>query len=261
MNTSHWDTETLTEEEIKYYEKHLNLQDFDLIKQIKLKKAKVLVIGAGGLGCPALLHLATSGIGCIGIVDFDSVSISNLHRQTLYTFEDIGKSKAEQATKKIKMINPFIKVKPYNIKVDENNIDELIKNYDIILDAPDNYETRYIIEDICTKRKKIIIHASVFRYQGQITVFTPDTACYRCAFPNIPVGMGSLVNSSRGIFGPLTCIIGTMQAIETIKIIINMGETMQNILLCYNTLDQSIKRYKIRKNINCSICARKDEFL
>jgi adenylyltransferase/sulfurtransferase len=247
----------LSETERLYYEKHINLTAINENGQDKLKRARVLVIGAGGLGCPALLNLVTSGIGNIGIIDFDKISISNLHRQTLYTYDDIGKFKSIEAARKLKIVNPYVKIEAFNKRVDENNIEELIVNYDIILDSPDNYETRYIIEDISYKNRKIIVHGSVFQFQGQVAIFNKKTPCYRCVFPEVPSGMSPLVNSSKGIFGPLASIIGTMQAIETIKIIIGMGTIAENYLLCYNALDQSIKKYKIHKNPNCIVCGER----
>lgn len=244
-------------EEINYYEKNLKLESIGIDGQEKIKAAKVLVLGAGGLGSPALLYLATAGVGNIGIVDFDTVSISNLHRQILYTFADLGKPKSAMAKKRLETINPFINIKSYNVKITAENINDLIEEYDIILDAPDNFETRYIIEKACTQKNKIIIHASVSRFQGQVTVFTPETACYSCIFPNNPNESNIQENQENKIFGPLTGIIGTMQAIETIKVILSIGKPLTNTLLCYNALDQSIKKINFSKNKNCIICSNK----
>lgn len=240
--------------EIKFYEKNLKLKEISKDGQNKLRNSRVLVLGAGGLGCPALLYLATSGVGKIGIVDFDTVSVSNLHRQILYTYEDLGKSKAITAKKKLQKINPFIEIEAYNLKILENNIEELIKDYDIILDSPDNFETRYIIERACTKQKKIVVHASVSRFQGQVTVFTPETGCYNCLFPDTPSEAGVEENKENMIFGPVTGIIGTMQAIETLKVILNIGKISTNNLICYNSLDNSVKKFKFSKRKDCPVC-------
>ena len=249
----------LSNDEKNYYVKNIGLDSINEIGQEKLKKAKVLVLGAGGLGCPALLYLATAGVGNIGIVDFDVVSISNLHRQILYTYSDIGKPKAEIAYKKIKLINPFINVRYFNIKIDKENIYDLIKDYDIILDSPDNFETRYIIEKACCENDKIIIHGSVSKFQGQVSVFTPESACYSCIFPNKPNDNAMNENLENKIFGPVTSIIGTIQAIECEKIILGIGEVMANKLLCYNSLNQSFNKIIIKKDKNCPICSKQEE--
>lgn len=245
----------LTVREQAYYERHLMIEDIGVKGQLKLKNAKVLIIGAGGLGCPALLYLASAGVGSIGIVDFDVVSESNLARQILYTYEDIGQFKAEVAAKKLRKINPFVNIQYWIEKVDSNNIEDLINKYDYILDAPDNFETRYLIEDTCTKFKKTIIHGSVLRFQGQVAVFTPTSSCYRCNFPDIPDQELTPTCSQIGIFGGLTSIIGVMQAMETIKLITNVGEPLVGKLLYYNSLNQSIKKITLDKNKNCSLCS------
>lgn len=249
----------LDEEEKRYYEKHMLLNEIGEEGQLKLKNAKVLVIGAGGLGCPALLYLATAGVGCIGMVDLDVVSESNLHRQVLYTFDNLGEYKAEAAAARLKKVNPYIKLNYYTEKVDSSNIESLIDDYDIILDAPDNYDTRYAIEDACTKHKKTVVYASVFRFQGQVTVFDPSTACFRCVFPENPVDTTLSVDSKNGIFAPLTGIIGAIQASEAIKVITNIGRPLKNVLLCYNAMEQSIKTFKLHKNSLCPVCGNKTE--
>ena len=244
----------ITNDERDYYKKNLELPNIDVNGQIKLKKARVLVLGAGGLGCPALLYLATSGVGNIGIVDFDTVSISNLHRQILYNYSDVGQSKAKVASDKLKRINPYINIEFYHTYIDEHNVDELIENYDIILDAPDNFQTRYIIEYACCKKKKTIIHASVSRFEGQVSVFTPETACYNCIFPPIPSKNSVNENKKNEIFGPVTGIIGTLQAMEAIKLIVGVGQPLTNKLLCYNSLNQKIRQINVTKDPNCLVC-------
>lgn len=247
----------LSTDEKNYYTKNINLDIISEKGQKKLKEAKVLVLGAGGLGCPALLYLATSGVGNIGIVDFDIVSTSNLHRQILYTYSDIGKPKAEVAYEKLKRINPFINIKYYNVRINNKNIDDLIKDYDIILDSPDNFETRYIIENACCQNNKIIVHGSVSRFQGQISVFTPESACYNCIFPNNPNENDIVENMENKIFGPVTGIIGTIQAMECIKMILGIGTPMINTLLCYNALNQSFNKINVEKDPECLVCSKK----
>ena len=250
---------TLSNDEKNYYTKNIRLGSINKDGHEKLKDAKVLVLGAGGLGCPALLYLATFGVGNIGIVDFDIVSVSNLHRQILYTYSDIGKSKACIAAKRIKEINPFINVRYYNVRINNENIYELIDEYDIILDSPDNFETRYIIEKACCLKHKIIVHGSVSRFQGQVSVFTPKSACYNCIFPNNPSKNDVKENMENKIFGPVTGIIGTIQAMECVKMILGIGDPLINKLLCYNALNQSINLIKIEKNPDCSVCGGKDD--
>lgn len=248
----------LTERESKYYGRQMLLKEFSVDRQEKLKKARVLVIGAGGLGCPALIYLATAGIGEIGIVDFDEVSISNLHRQILYTADDIGKKKADVAAEKISNINPSVHVTIYNCKVEGENVDSLIAKYEVILDCPDNYETRYIVERAATKQKKTIIFGSVFCYEGQIATFRPDTACYHCAFPSGCEAQKDDVDSIRGIYPPITAIIGAMQASEAIKEILDINKKQYNILWTINLLNNFVKEYRIEKDTECPVCSRED---
>jgi len=246
----------LTKCEIQYYERQLLLEEISLKQQEKLKEASVLVIGAGGLGCPALIYLATSGIGKIGIVDYDKVNVSNLHRQVLYTFDDLEKKKAEVAAEKIKKINPFIQVKTYPYKVEKHNIKELLSQYQVILDCPDNYETRYIVERAAMELNKTVIYGSVFRFEGQIATFKSGTACYYCAFPGDVEGQNQDIDSDKGIFAPITAIIGVMQAAEAIKEILNINKRSQNTLWTINLLDNKVREYQIEKNTDCLVCGK-----
>lgn len=244
---------------MKYYERQIMLTEIGEAGQKKLNEAKVLVIGAGGLGCPALIYLATSGIGHIGIIDFDTISETNLARQILYTYNDIGKNKAEIAAKKIKKMNPNVEVKYWIDRVTEDNIYGYIAEYDYILDSPDNLKTRYLIEEIGTRNNKIIIHGSIMRFQGQVSVFTSETPCYRCVYPEIPEVEDVSTCNEVGVFPELPAIIGVMQATETIKMIVGFGEAMTGKLLCYNALDQSIRKFKLGKNPECPICMTKSK--
>ena len=244
----------LSKDELSYYEKQLLLAEITEEKQIKLKNAKVLVIGAGGLGCPALIYLATAGIGNIGIVDFDRISVSNLHRQILYTYQDVGAYKAEIAAKRLKLINPFINVNPYVTMITEDNIFKIINEYDIVLDSPDNYETRYVIEAAGTKAGKTMVYASVCQYEAQVAIFKKHTSCYYCAFPENMRGKNEDMDSWKGIFAPLTGIAGTIQASETIKSILDIGSNSDNILFTFNLLHNEMRKYKIEKNNDCIVC-------
>jgi adenylyltransferase/sulfurtransferase len=244
----------LSKDELSYYEKQLLLEEITEEMQMKLKNAKVLVIGAGGLGCPALTYLATAGVGNIGIVDFDKISVSNLHRQILYTYQDIGTFKAETAAEKVKRINPFIQVKPYVTMITEDNIFEIIEDYDIILDSPDNYDARYVIEAAGMKAGKTMVYASVCKFEGQVAVFKKHTACYRCVFPENVSGRNEDTDSWKGIYAPLPGIIGAIQASEAIKTILGIGGGSDNILFTFNLLYNEMRRYKIEKNKDCTVC-------
>lgn len=247
----------LTNQEKQYYERQLLLKEMTVEQQDKLKEASVLVIGAGGLGCPALTYLATAGVGKIGIVDFDEINISNLHRQVLYTLNDLGKKKAEVAAKKIMELNPFIKVEIYTCKVEKSNIHKLISQYQVILDCPDNYETRYIVEKAAVEQNKTIIYGSVFCFEGQIATFKPDTACYYCAFPGDMEGQNRDIDSEKGIFSPITAIIGSMQASEAIKEILGINMKQQSTMWTINLLNNRVREYQIEKNEDCPACGGK----
>lgn len=246
----------LTEQEMQYYERQVLLKEITPEQQNKLREASVLVIGAGGLGCPALTYLATAGVGKIGIVDFDEISISNLHRQVLYTFDDLGKKKAEVAAKRITKINPFVQVEIYTYKVEKSNIQKLISQYQVILDCPDNYETRYIVERAATEQNKTIIYGSVFCFEGQIATFKPETSCYHYAFPSDMEGQNRDIDSVKGIFPPITAIIGAMQASEAIKEILGINKKRQNTLWTINLLNNRVREYQIEKNMDCPICGK-----
>ena len=243
-----------------YYKRETMLSEIGQKGLEKLQKAKVLVIGAGGLGCPALEYLATSGIGSIGIIDFDTVSETNLARQILYTYDDLGKFKAEVAAHKIKKMNPYIEVKYWIDKVNEKNIDQYLNKFDYVLDSPDNLETRYLIEEHATVLKKVIIHGSIFKFMGQVTVFTSESPCYRCVYPERPYEEDVPTCNEVGVFPALPSIIGVLQAMETIKYIVEFGEPLVGQLLTYNALDQTMKKYKLSKNENCPICGNKGDF-
>lgn len=246
----------LRREECQYYERQLQLPEISLEKQKKLKNASVLVVGSGGLGCPALIYLATAGIGKIGIVDFDEVSFSNLHRQILFTFEDLGKKKAEVAKEKIKKINPYIEVQEYVCKIEEDNVENLVSQYQLILDCPDNYHCRYLVEKAATKQKKTIIYGSVQGFEGQIATYRVGGACYYCTFPEETINDED-TKRFKGIFPPITAVIGAMQAAEAVKEIIGVKKKKENTLIVINLLTCAMREFKIEKNEMCLICGEK----
>lgn len=239
----------LSAAEIKRYNRHLILPEIGEEGQLKLKQAKVLVIGAGGLGCPVLQYLAAAGIGTIGIIDFDIVDESNLQRQILYSTEDVGKYKASVAKEKLLKQNPFIKITDYCKRITSLNALELFSQYDIIVDGSDNFETRYLVNDACVIANKPLVFASVFKFEGQISVFNyKNGPTYRCLYPEPPAA-GDMPNCSEtGVLGLLAGICGTMQANEVIKIITHAGEVMSGKLLQFDTLDMQFQLFKIETN-------------
>ena len=223
------------------YQRQILLKEFGETAQEKLLNAKVLVIGAGGLGCPALHYLASAGIGHLGLIDFDSVDLSNLHRQTLYSTKDIGKPKVEAAAERLRNINPEINIQTHAFRLDQSNTLELFKHYDLILDGSDDYATRYLVNDACLILGKTLVYGAVMRYEGQVGVFnflknSVRSCNYRHLFP-VPDGLGNKQSCSEvGILGVLPGIIGTLQATEAIKIISGIGDPLINKVLIYNAL-------------------------
>jgi len=251
---------SLTPTELTRYSRHLMLQGFGPERQLKLKNAKVLVIGAGGLGSPALLYLAAAGIGTIGIVDFDTVELSNLQRQVLFTVDDIGQRKAEAAARRLRQLNPDITVTPHIVHLTTNEALDIIRPYDIVLDGSDNFATRYLVNDACVLLNKPLIYGSILRYEGQVAVFNVKLADgtystnYRDLFP-VPPDPGSVPDCSQaGVLGVLPGLIGTLQASEVIKVITGLGEPAIDSLVLFDslTLQQTVIRLQ-NQNARASI--------
>jgi sulfur-carrier protein adenylyltransferase/sulfurtransferase len=225
----------LSSEEKLRYDRHLFLPEIGMEGQQKLKNASVLVIGAGGLGCPALLYLAAVGVGKIGIVDFDVVDISNLQRQILFSADDVGKKKCSAAKEKLENQNPFISVQSHDVKISPDNAFEIIFDYQIIVDGSDNFQTRYLLNDLCVKLDKPLVSGSVFKFSGQVGVFNLNgSASYRCLFPQPPSPEEMPDCDTIGVLGVLPGIIGTFQASEVIKIITGFGEVLANKLMIFD---------------------------
>lgn len=239
---------------ISRYYKQTILKEFGKEAQEKLLNAKVLVAGTGGLGCPALLYLAAAGAGNIGIVDFDVADISNLQRQTLYGVDDIGKSKAETAAKKLKSFNPEIEFRIYDLKLDNQNALKIISDYDLVIDCTDNYQTRYLINDACVLLDKPLVYGAVMRFEGQAGVFnyrddeTGIKTNYRDLFPDPPDAGSAVSCNEDGVLGVVPGIIGTMQAAEAIKIITGIGDVLCNSILSYNILTNTFYKFTISKS-------------
>ena len=240
---------TLTPSEQKQYDRHLILEDIGLEGQLKLKQAKVLIIGAGGLGCPILQYLTAAGVGTIGIVDNDTVSQSNLQRQIIYTHQDIGKNKAESAIKHLKLLNPYIKFESYNLRLAADNALDVMKPYDIIIDGTDNFPTRYLINDAAVLLKKPVVFGSIFKFEGQVSVFNYNNGpTYRCLFPTPPKPNTVPNCSDVGVLGVLPGLIGVLQANEVFKIISGLGDVLSGKLLTYNMLTMAQLVLNFKKN-------------
>ena len=245
----------LSREEINRYSRHLIMPEITLDGQRRIKTARVLCIGAGGLGSPLLLYLAAAGVGKIGIVDYDTVDYSNLQRQIIHTSLDIGLPKVESARNTIMDINPNVEVHTYTTALDSTNALDIFRDYDIIVDGTDNFPTRYLINDACVLLGKPNVYGSIFRFDGQVTVFWADRGpCYRCLYPEPPPP--GLVPSCAegGVLGILPGVIGLLQATETLKLITGAGHPLIGRLLIYDALKPSFKELKLRKNPACPIC-------
>jgi adenylyltransferase/sulfurtransferase len=245
----------LSVEEVRRYGRHLIMPEVGMDGQKKLKAASVLLIGAGGLGSPLGLYLAAAGVGRIGIVDFDVVDYSNLQRQVLYSTKDVGRPKLASAKERLEGINPFVKVETYEMHLSSENALGLFSSYDIIVDGTDNFPTRYLVNDACVITGKPNVYGSIFRFEGQVSVFaTNDGPCYRCLYPEPPPP--GLVPSCAegGVLGILPGIIGTIQANETVKLIIGKGEPLVGRLLLFDALKTKFRELKLRKNPDCPVC-------
>jgi molybdopterin/thiamine biosynthesis adenylyltransferase/rhodanese-related sulfurtransferase len=241
------------------YQRQIQLKEIGQVGQNKISNAKVLIIGAGGLGCPALQYLAAAGVGTIGIIDFDVIEMSNLQRQILYAVDDIGQSKAITAAKKIEALNPEIKIDTFNVQITNKNALEILENYDIIIDGSDNFATRYLINDACVLLDKPLIYGAVLRFEGQIGVFnladkvTNVKTNYRDLFPKPPNLDSAISCNDVGVLGVIPGIIGTMQATEALKIITGVGKPLANKIISYNALENSFYDFEIVENAHFSI--------
>lgn len=245
----------LTNDEIRRYSRHLIMPEVGIEGQKKLKAASVLLIGTGGLGSPLALYLAAAGIGRIGLVDYDVVDETNLQRQVIHGQTSVGVLKIDSAERRMKDINPYLQVDKYNVPLTSENAIELFTPYDVIIDGTDNFPTRYLVNDACVKLGKPNVYGSIFRFEGQLSVFyAKEGPCYRCMFPTPPPP--GLVPSCAegGVLGILPGTIGTLQATEAIKLILGIGEPMIGRMLLYDALEMSFTKLKVRKDPNCPVC-------
>lgn len=245
-----------TEAQKSRYARHMMLPEVGEIGQAKLLRSRVLLLGAGGLGSPSALYLGAAGVGTLGIVDDDVVDASNLQRQVLHNTTRIGMSKVESAKKTLTELNPDVRVIEHRVRMTAENVLSLIENYDVIIDGADNFQTRYLLNDAALIGKKPVVHASIFRFEGQLTTFMPyEGPCYRCLYPEPPpAGMAPSCNEA-GVLGVLPGVIGVLQATEAVKILLGMGQTLAGRLLIYDALATRFRELKLRRDPQCVVCA------
>ena len=247
----------LTEEQRERYSRHLLVPEIGLEGQLKLLDAKVLLLGAGGLGAPAAFYLAAAGVGTLGIVDDDVVDLSNLQRQIVHTVDRVGMPKVDSAEQAIHELNPGVNVVKYKTRLDASNIMEIIEGYDVIVDGVDNFPTRYLLNDATVRLKIPVVSASILGFDGQLSVFAPyDGPCYRCLYPTPPPAELAPSCGANGVLGALPGIMGVLQAIEVVKLITGSGEPMIGRLLLYEALSTSFTDLKVRRDPECPICSR-----
>ncbi|HUO87782.1 MAG TPA: molybdopterin-synthase adenylyltransferase MoeB [Rhizomicrobium sp.] len=257
---------SLSDDELERYARHIVLREVGGTGQARLRSAKVLVVGAGGLGSPALLYLAAAGVGTIGIVDFDQVSLSNLQRQIAHTTADLGRPKTDSAADAIGAINPHVTVERHAVRLTADNARDLIARYDIVADGSDNFPTRFLVNDACFFAKKTLVSAAVTEFDGQLATFKAherghDWPCYRCLFPEAPPPGTAPSCSETGVLGAAAGVMGTLQALEVIKEITGIGESMAGRLLIYEALATRFRTVSFKADPSCALCGKQPTIL
>lgn len=250
----------LTDDQLDRYARHILLKEVGGAGQAKLLEAKVLVVGAGGLGAPVLLYLAAAGVGTLGVVDDDVVDLSNLQRQVIHTTERIGELKTASATAALGQINPDVNVIAHNVRLGADNAREIIGGYDVIADGTDNFETRFLVNDICVELEKPLVSAAVGQFDGQLSTwrgYQSDKPCYRCFVPEAPPAGSTPSCSEAGILGALAGIMGSFQALEVIKEILDLGDSLAGRLMIYDALSANIRMVKISPDPECKVCGKR----
>lgn len=245
-----------SEDEIQRYARHILLRELGGTGQARLKTAKVLVVGAGGLGSPLALYLAAAGVGHIGLVDADVVELSNLQRQIAHGTADIGRPKVESAAESLRRINPLVEVVEHKARLEAGNVAGLLAGYDIICDGTDNFETRFLLADACVAARKTLVTAAVLRFEGQLSTFKPHEGgpCYRCLYPEPPPEGLVPSCSEAGVLGAVTGVMGTLQATEVLKEITGIGKSLAGYLLVWNALDAEFRKIRLKKDPSCPVC-------
>src|SRR3954453_22477299 len=246
----------LSPEQRNRYQRHVLLPEVDIEGQLKLLDAKVLLLGAGGLGSPAALYLAAAGVGTLGIIDMDVVDESNLQRQILHNIERVGDRKVDSAKKTLTLLNPDVNVVTYDVRLGADNVLEIFKDYDVIVDGTDNFPTRYLVNDASLNVGIPVVHGSIFRFEGQVSVYLPHVGpCYRCQLPEPPPADLAPSCAEAGVLGVLPGIIGSIQAMEAIKLILGLGDPLVGRLLAYDALEESFRTFKVPRDPECAACS------
>src|SRR5580658_10272021 len=246
---------SLTAEQRNRYQRHLLLPEVDVAGQAKLLSSKVLLLGAGGLGSPAALYLAAAGVGTLGIIDMDVVDESNLQRQILHNQDRVGERKVDSAKKTLTALNPDVNVVTYDVRLGSDNVINIFTGYDVIVDGTDNFPTRYLVNDAALLKRIPVVHGSIFRFEGQATVFDPYVGpCYRCLIPEPPPAELAPSCSEAGVLGVLPGIVGSIQAVEAIKMLLKIGDPLVGRLLAYDSLEESFRTFKVRRDPQCPAC-------
>lgn len=251
-----WSTPAvLSADQRNRYHRHLLLPEIGEAGQQRLLESKVLMLGAGGLGSPAALYLAAAGVGTIGIVDMDVVDASNLQRQVLHNMDRIGDRKVDSAKKTLTLLNPDVNVVTYDVRLGADNVVELFEQYDLVVDGTDNFPTRYLVNDASLLTRTPVVHGSIFRFEGQVTVFDPyEGPCYRCLVPEPPPPELAPSCAEAGVLGVLCGIIGSLEAIEAVKMLLRLGDPLVGRLMAYDALEQSFRTFKVRRDPSCPAC-------
>jgi len=250
----------LTDSELKRYERQIVMDNVGIKGQEKLNSSRILVIGTGGLGSPAAIYLAAMGVGTLGLVDSDIVDISNLQRQIAHGTDDIGRFKVESAKDTIFKLNPGVEVKTYQTKINKNNVMDIISEYDIVVDAVDNFSTRFLVNDACFFAGKPLVEAGVIRWEGQVMTIIPGHGpCYRCLFKEPPAPGAVLPPAEAGVLGVLPGIIGTIQALEAVKLVLGVGQNLKGRLLVFNGLTSKVREVEVPQNPGCQLCGESPE--
>ncbi len=247
---------TLNPEQRNRYQRHLLLPEVGEQGQQRLLDSRILLLGAGGLGSPAALYLAAAGVGTIGVIDMDVVDASNLQRQIMHNLDRIGERKVDSAKKTINLLNPDVTVVTYDLRLGADNVLDIIDGYDVIVDGTDNFPTRYLLNDASLKKGIPVVHGSIFRFEGQVTVFSPhDGPCYRCFVPEPPPAELAPSCAEAGVLGVLPGIVGSIQAMEAIKLLLGLGDPLIGRLLSYDSLEETFRTFKMRRDPNCPTCS------
>lgn len=249
-----------TDEQLERYSRHIILRDVGGAGQLALMNAKVLVVGAGGLGAPLIQYLAAAGVGTLGIVDDDAVDLSNLQRQVIHATDDIGKTKAQSAAQSVNALNPDVNIQLHEVRLTRDNATDIIGGYDIVADGTDNFKTRHIVSDTCVALKKTLVSAALGPFEGQLATFKPHAGeglpCYRCFLPEEPPEDQQRTCSDIGILGAVAGVMGTMQALEVLKEILGIGDSLAGKMLFYEALSAETRTIKLPQDPNCPVCAK-----